>query len=136
MGSFTLERLHTQIAYVFIKLILGCKKNGRTEKGFDILWNLKKENPSLYNLVCAYLKEISYEFYNSYFINRFLPSEIINLDKAEEYLANNRKNISADTYQAFLKQIKNIIGKEIKRSYKFYRNVQCGKKGKTGCRQV
>ena len=118
-GKFTLERLHTQIAYVFIKLILGCKKNGRTEKGFDILWNLKKENPSLYNLVCAYLKEISYEFYNSYFINRFLPSEIINLDKAEEYLANNRKNISADTYQAFLKQIKNIIGKEIKEATSF-----------------
>lgn len=118
-GKFTLERLHKQIAYVFIQLVLGCKKDGRTEKGFDILWNLKKENPSLYNLVCTYLKELSYEFYNSYFINRFLPCEIINLDKAEEYLTNNRKNISVDIYQAFLKQIKNIIDKEIKKATSF-----------------
>ncbi|MFG6392584.1 MAG: hypothetical protein K1W24_00125 [Lachnospiraceae bacterium] len=118
-GKFTLERLHKQIAYVFIHVVLGCKKNGRTEKGFDILWNLKKENLPLYNLVCAYLKEINYEFYNNYFINKVLPSEIINLDKAEEYLTNNIKNISVDICQAFLKQVKNIIDKEIKEATSF-----------------
>lgn len=118
-NQFTLKRLYNQIAQVFIQVVLGCKKNGRTEKGFDILWNLKKENLPLYNLVCVYLKEINYEFYNGYFINKLLPSEIINLDKAEEYLINNSKNISVDTYEAFVKQVKSIINKEIKEATSF-----------------
>ena len=46
-------------------------------------------------------------------------SEIINLDKAEEYLTNNIKNISVDICQAFLKQVKNIIDKEIKEATSF-----------------
>lgn len=118
--KFTLKRLHSQIAQTFTREVLVCGKHGNREKGFDILWNLKKEKPALYDLVCEYLKEINYSFYNDYLINKFLPYEIINLDRAEKYLRENKNCfILDDTYQALLKQMQKIIDDEMKKATSF-----------------
>lgn len=119
-NKFTSVRLCGQIVWVFIKVICDCIKNGMAEKGFDILWGLNNEETlSLHNSVCASLEEINYRFYNNYFINKFMPSEIVSLDKAEKYLTYNGNITSVDIYQAFLKQVENIINKKIKKAASF-----------------
>jgi len=117
--KFTLENLHWQIALVYSEMLSGCERDGRKEKGFSVLWDLKKEKPVLYDLVCTCLKELNMKLYADYYINRFLPSEIVNLDKAEEFLINNKKSLFGNVYKAFLKQVKKIIDKEMEKADSF-----------------